>query len=182
MCLVAFTPGMNNITALQNGMSVGIKKSYPFNLGVYAGRICVNIFLIFVGTDIFARFPVIIPALKVVCVIYLSWMAYQTVRMSYIVGKRAFCTSFKTAFGLQFINVKSIFATITAMIAFVYPYYYGFWTLITLAIYIALFAFIGTLCWTIFGNVLQKSFQKQGKLISWIMAILLLYTCYTIVK
>lgn len=182
MLLVAFTPGMNNVISLQNGLSVGLKRSYPFNLGVYVGRVCVNIALIFIGTDIFARFPFIIPVLKVVCIVYLFWLAYQTIRASYNVSEGTSCTSFRTAFWLQFINIKSILSSMTAMIAFVYPYYQGFWALLGFALYISLFAFLGSTAWTIFGNMLKKAFQEHGRIISWVLGILLIYTCYMIVK
>ena len=182
MLLMTLTPGINNVISLQNGLSVGLKRSYPFNLGVYVGRACINIALIFIGTDIFARFPFIIPILKVLCIAYLFWLAYQTVRASYSVEQGNSCISFKTAFWLQFINIKSLLSAMTAMIIFVYPYYEGFWALLGFALYISLFAFLGTTVWTISGNILKIGFQKRGRIISWVLAGLLLYTCYMIVK
>ncbi|MGL5254321.1 MAG: LysE family translocator [Brevinema sp.] len=179
MFFVAFIPSINNIIGLQNGVTIGLKRSFPFILGVCFGHTFLNVLFIFVGSTIFENFPIIIPFLKTLCVIYLLWLAYQIVRFYHIKSRRLFHTSFTTGFGLQLINIQTILSTMSAIIIFVYPYHKGFW--IPLALYISLFSLLAMVSWTLLGSVFKRTSLKNKRVFSWIIVALILYTCYTII-
>ena len=76
---------------------------------------------------------------------------------------------------LQLINPKLIIYGITAMSSFIIPYYKETPVFILFALLLAFISVTSTLCWALFGSVFTMLFNKHGKLLNIIMALLLLY-------
>jgi threonine/homoserine/homoserine lactone efflux protein len=76
---------------------------------------------------------------------------------------------------LQLINPKIIIYGITAMSSFILPYYKDIPVLMFFSFLLAFVGFTGTICWALFGSLLSFLFNRHGKILNIIMAVLLLY-------
>jgi len=176
--LSSVTPGPNNITSMSNAMKYGLPKGLRFNFGVLFG--------IFILVSICAAFAAllhsIIPQIEpyMLClgsayILYLAWTIYKD-DPTKPKKKRTFETnSIPAGMMLQFVNVKAIMYGITGISTFVLPYYPSFLSLLPFAGFMALFAFLCTCLWALFGTVFEKFFTSHQKLLNTIMALLLVY-------
>jgi threonine/homoserine/homoserine lactone efflux protein len=76
---------------------------------------------------------------------------------------------------LQLINPKIIIYGITAMSSYILLYYNSIPILIFFVFLLSFVGFTGTICWALFGSLFSVLFNKHGKILNIIMAILLLY-------
>lgn len=175
MIAAAFTPGPNNILCLNNGIQLGFRKSYLFNVGVFVGRFTVTWLLALGGASFFIFFPQMLPYIRILGVCYILYLAYKLVRSPLSDGGGRACGSFQTAFILQFVNIKSLVTGITSLTVFVLPFQRDILPLTLSAVFISLFSFAGTLSWTLFGRLFQKFLSRYRTAVSWGMALFLLF-------
>ena len=71
------TPGPNNILLLSSGVNYGVRRTIPHGLGIVVGM---PLFVTFIGlglSQIFSRYPVIFPTIKVLGIGYLTYLAWK---------------------------------------------------------------------------------------------------------
>ncbi|MDL2273526.1 LysE family transporter [Oscillospiraceae bacterium OttesenSCG-928-G22] len=172
----AYTPGPNIITSLGNATRLGFKKSYPYNLGIFAGLIIVMSGCAIFSSLLVTYFPKIRPVLQIVGAAYLLWLAYKTFRSSsdFENGKEG-RSGFLSGLLLQFVNPKTYLYGTTAMTVYILPYYNQPIILFGFAALIAFMGFSGTVVWSVFGSLFRSLFQKHGKVVNAVLALLLVY-------
>ncbi|WP_445397161.1 LysE family translocator [Zobellella sp. An-6] len=75
--VTSFTPGPNNIMLMTSGANIGFIRTIPHMMGVTLG-FSVMVVVVGIGlTGIFLRYPALHHILKVVCLIYLVWLAIK---------------------------------------------------------------------------------------------------------
>jgi len=71
------TPGPNNLMLMSSGMNYGLKRTIPHLAGISTG-FAVMLILVGIGImQLFEKFPYGLLTLKIVCVIYLFWLAWK---------------------------------------------------------------------------------------------------------
>jgi threonine/homoserine/homoserine lactone efflux protein len=176
--LTAFTPGPNNIMCLGNSTRLGFKKSLPFCFGVFAG----GAFIISLCAAFMALLDDFAPRaqayMKWVSAGYLLLLAVTILRdKPHAEGKkpRFRPESFLAGVVMQFVNVKVIMYGITTLSIFILPHYQDLPSIALWVAFLAAAGLLSTFCWTAFGSIFQRFFEKRGKLINAIMAALLAY-------
>ncbi len=173
------TPGPNNMMCMANGAKHGVKKSMPFCVGVSIGFACVLILSMLCNLFLSAYIPSILQVvtyLGVAYIFYLAFVVFQDKPKSEKKKKVMMDeTSFFTAVVLQFVNPKAILFGMTLISSFVFPYDQS-----ALAFLLVLaFNFVVVIfccgCWVLFGSAFQGFFQKYRKILSGVMAMLLIY-------
>ena len=172
----AYTPGPNNITCMNNGIRMGLRKSLGYCFGVFAGYFVMMMLLSAFGSRIWSEFPTIKPVIQGLGALYLLWLAY-TVWIS--TGKKDSDNvaphTFWPSFFIQFLNIKGVFFAFTTSTTFVVPYFSN-WILITLVIaLVSGIGFSATIVWGLFGSIFQEFLLKHEKVSNIIMALLLVY-------
>jgi threonine/homoserine/homoserine lactone efflux protein len=76
---------------------------------------------------------------------------------------------------LQLINVKVILFGITVMSSYLLPHYTSVSLLILFAFLMSTIQLTGNICWTLFGTLINKLFNRHRTILNIIMAIMLLY-------
>ena len=161
--VTAATPGPNNIMSMSNAGRLGFRRSFPFNLGIWAGFSLVMLLCtIFCGT-----LSALIPKIKLPMLIagaaYMLYLAWETFRSSGEIGEDHSRESFRSALLLQFVNPKIYIYCIMSMEAYILPYYHGqALPLAGFALLLALIGFVFTLCWSAFGSVFKWLFSAVG--------------------
>lgn len=174
--ITAITPGPNNIMSMSNASRYGLKKSLPFNLGVWCGFSIVMI----IGTALSSALHSLLPVIKMPMLIagaaymlYLAWKTYKS--RPEFEGDQA-KQKFASGLFLQFINPKIYIYCLVSMEAYILPVYQGdSLKLFGFAILLATIGSTGNICWAAFGSVFKVLFSKYARVTNTIMAVLLVY-------
>lgn len=180
--ITTFTPGPNNIMSMSNASKYGLKKAIPFNGGVFFGFFLIIALSSFLSSTLLKFVPAIKPVMTYVGVAYILWLAWKiyNTKSNSIDGKDKAPNTFSKGLILQFVNPKVIIYGLTITSTFITPYYKSGWILAAFSLMLACVAFLSTFCWAIFGSILQKFFESHGKIINTGMALLLVYTAFTL--
>lgn len=180
--LGAGTPGPNNIMLMASGMNYGFRRSLRHIAGVAYG---LPLMIIAVGlglTTLFARFPAIEQVLKILCAIYLVYLAYKiaTARPKMaadgleVSGKPL---TFVQAALFQWVNPKAWVMVTTALTVYALPLE-GFGNTLGVAFAFACAGTCTATTWTALGDRLRVFFSDALRLriFNGVAAILLLAT------
>lgn len=174
--VTAVTPGPNNIMSMSNAGRLGFRKSFPFNLGIWAGFSAVMLICTFFCNMLSEIIPRIKMPMLVIGALYMFRLAFKTLKSSSVEEESDSQSSFLSGAFLQFVNPKIYIYCIVSMEAYILPHYQGEWTaLLFFALLLALIGFIFTLCWALFGSVFKLLFSRYAKITNLIMAGLLMY-------
>lgn len=173
--LTTFTPGPNNIMSMSAASQFGFRRSLRFTSGVFAGFFVVMVISCAFTVSLFSLLPNIKPVMTVVGAAYILWLAYKTVTSSGHAEKDASASSFLSGALLQFFNPKAILYGITAASTFLVPYYKSPWVLGAFCLFMAAVSFVSTSSWAMFGSLFERFLSRNGRVVSWVMAGLLVY-------
>ncbi len=174
--VTAITPGPNNIMSMSNAGRLGFRKSFSFNLGIWAGFSVVMIICTFFCNMLSEIIPQIKTSMLVIGAVYMLWLAWKTLKSSSVIEENHSRSSFISGAFLQFVNPKIYIYCIVSMEAYILPHYQGQWIiLIAFALLLAFIGFVFTLCWSVFGSVFKLLFSKYARITNFIMAGLLVY-------
>jgi len=175
--ITTFTPGPNVIMSMSNAAKYGIKRSLPFNIGVFIGVTIIMVLSCIFSVTLYKLLPSIKPFMTYIgagYILYLAWKIFKS-KSSSDKGEGKTTTSVISGLLLQFLNPKVIIFCITTVTTFIIPYYDSIFTLLMFSIGIAFTCLIATLCWALFGSAFQRILVKKERLINTIMALLLVY-------
>jgi threonine/homoserine/homoserine lactone efflux protein len=161
--------------SMNNAKTVGFKKGIIFNLGIFAGFSVVMILCLIFSTVLYTIIPKIQLPMKILGAVYMIYLVVKTIIPSKEHEIKNNNGSFIIGALLQLINPKIIIYGITAMSSYILPYYKEIPVLILFAFLLSLVGFTGTICWALFGSLFSILFNKHGKILNIVMAILLLY-------
>lgn len=181
--IATFTPGPNNIMSMTNASRDGFKKTLSFNLGVFAGFIVIMLGSSYFNMVLFNLIPKVKIFMSIVGAAYMVYLAYKIYTSKPAAEEESDKTqinSFRTAFILQFVNIKVILYGITVFSSFIIPYYNSPSVLVLFSVLLAFIGFVSTVCWSLFGALFQRFLSKYTKAVNTIMSILLLYCAIAI--
>ena len=173
--IMAYTPGPNNIMSMNNAKNIGFKKGFVFILGIFSGFSVVMILCLIFSTVLYTIIPKIQLPMKILGAAYMLFLIIKMTIPSKNHEIKNNNGSFIIGALLQLINPKIIIYGITAMSAYILPYYKEIPILILFAFLLSFVGFTGSICWALFGSLFSILFNKHGKILNIIMTILLLY-------
>ena len=181
--ITTLTPGPNNVSSASMGMQYGYRKTLPYILGIVSGFFLVMLLSGWLSGTLLEVLPSFETILRVVGVIYILWLAYETLRTSYDIKLQDQPPlTYWRGFFLQLFNIKAIFYALTLYSGFLSSLTYRADWLLLSAICLACLGFCSVSVWTLFGSLIQKYLKKpalrQG--VNIVFALLLVYTALEI--
>ena len=174
--VTAATPGPNNIMSMSNASRLGLRRSFPFNLGIWLGFSLVMLGCTFFCNMLSALIPKIKLPMLIVGAAYMLWLAWKTFRSSSVIEEDHSRSGFISGLMLQFVNAKIYIYCIVSMEVYILPFYQGEWgALIFFALLLAFIGFAFNICWALFGSAFRLLFSRYARLSNTIMALLLVY-------
>ena len=171
--VTAFTPGPNTILSMSNAGRLGFRRSFPFNLGIWAGfSVLMLLCGVFCGA-LYTFLPRIRPFMLVLGAAYMLWLAWRTLCSSSRLEERKGGAGFLDGMLLQFVNVKVIIYGVTSLSAYVLPYFRQPLVVAGFALLLAFVGFLGTVCWALFGRLFHRLFSEHARVVNLVMALLL---------
>lgn len=173
--ITAYTPGPNNILALNNVSRKGLKKGKMTLFGIAAGFFCVMVICAIGCMELSRLLPKFTNAMKYIGMVYILWLALHIFLSRPTADEKIQNSDFLTSFLLQFMNVKIILYAITIYTVYIIPYSDSKLLLATSVICNTLIGMSGNIVWAFAGQLLQKQFAKHFRLFNSAMALILLW-------
>lgn len=178
------TPGPNNLMLMASGANFGFKRTIPHMLGVGIGF---TLMVVLVGAglmQLFDLYPVSYDVLRVVCVIYLSYLAYRIATAAapeHQADSTAKPFSFLQAALFQWVNPKAWTMALTAIA--VYSPSRQFDAVLLVAMIFGIINLPTVSVWTLMGEQLRKLLNSPRRLRSFnvTMAVLLMGSLYPLI-
>ena len=174
--IVAYTPGPINIMSMNNARNIGLRNSILFNAGNYTGHFIVMLACLTFSKVLYTVLPQVQLPMKIAGAAYLS---YLIVKILFRANKQGITDSknksFLVGMLLQLVNIKVILFGLTAMSSYLLPHYESVTILVLFALLMSSIQFSANIVWTLSGSLINKLFINHGRLLSIIMAVLLLY-------
>ncbi|KKI44189.1 amino acid transporter [Obesumbacterium proteus] len=174
--ITALTPGPNNILALSSVNQHGFRRSLRVLAGMSAGFLVLMLACGVFTYTLISALPSVTRWLVWVGAAYILWLAWKIASSSPASSdgtERPL--SFWVSFWLQFANVKIILYGITALSAFVLPFTQDIFWVTAVSVLLAIIGCVGNLVWALAGHIFQSLFRKHGRIVNWILALLLVY-------
>ncbi|ADM68457.1 Cysteine/O-acetylserine efflux protein [Paenibacillus polymyxa E681] len=180
--VTSFTPGPNNIMSLDSARRLGLRKAFPFLLGVTAGCFAIMLLACYFNLALYHFLPRVKIWMNVLGSLYMLYLAVKIAKSkpSSKNNDHNEGYSFKSGLLLQFINLKVILYGITVISTFVMPYDVSYIELITISLLLTCIGFVAVVSWAIFGAVFQRFLNKHERSFNIIMSLLLLYSALSI--
>lgn len=170
------TPGPNNIMSMSNAGRVGLKKSYPFNLGIWVGFMAVMIICTVLSSVLNAVMPIIKTPMLIAGATYMLYLAFKTLKRTGEISEKQVKNGFLSGLFLQFINPKIYIYGMVSMESYILPYFHNSpIKLLGFAILLATIGCFFNLCWATFGSVFRILFSHHARMTNTVMALLLVY-------
>ncbi len=171
---------MSMVFAKQHGLS----RTLPFCFGVGIGFFIIIALSSFFNMVMLNILPTIKLPLTIFGVGYMLYLAFKIVTSkeqeeSNNVEERR--NLFFVGTVLQFINPKGILFGITVVATYILPYYSSYISYLLFSFFLGFVGIISTFSWALCGSVFQKVLQQHRQLFNIIMALLLVYSAFSIV-
>lgn len=173
--LTTYTPGPNNIMSMNNAAAYGLRKGFPFNLGIWTAFSLVMILCAVFSATLYAVIPKIQLPMKILGAAYMLFLAWKTLKPASRDTGRTARGGYWSGFALQFVNPKIFIYGITAMSSFILPSFSETHQVVFFALLLAFVGFTGNLCWALFGSLFLKLFSRYAGAVRVIMTALLVY-------
>jgi cysteine/O-acetylserine efflux protein len=184
MLVSTLSPGPNNLSCASMGIIHGYKRSLKYLFGIMLGLTIVMLLSAGVARVMLDIFPTYESILRVVGALYILWMAYGALRMTYDSKEEQRPPfSFIEGILLQFLNIKVILVGMTIYASYLLPIVGNFTPMLITAFGLGVRAFLVNSVWLLFGSVLRKFLNRPyvGKIFNLIIAAMLVYNAADLV-
>lgn len=184
-CATTFLPGPNNILMMTQASRYGVKRLWPLLFGIWSGLVCVMLlaggFCNALGTFV----PKVAGYFKFVGAAYILYLAWKTLRRGGLDQNSAakdVPLKFWNGFLLQFLNVKVIMLGLASYPGYFLPMGNSIGIVVLFAVTMTVCCGLGNLIWTFLGSILTPFYNRFYKVINLVMALLLVWCAWKIVK
>lgn len=174
----SFTPGPNNLMALDGARRWGFRRMTAFVAGVSAGCFGVTLLACLLNLALYQWIPgvrIVMGVLGTAYMLGLAWKIYKSTG-SAAEKEMALAYSLRAGFWLQFVNPKLLLYAITAVSTFVMPYHPSLLQLLGVSMLLGVVALFSSGSWAAFGALFQPFLKRHERAFNTIMALLLAYS------
>lgn len=177
------TPGPNNLMLMTSGVNFGVRRTLPHFWGVDLGFAVMTLLVGLGLSEVFARVPALLVALKWIGAAYLLWLAWKIARSGPLKNGvvRARPLTFLQAAAFQWVNPKAWIMAVTACATYTDPNRYTLGVLVITAVF-GLVTLPAIAAWVGFGAALQSwlSHPRNLAIFNYTMAALLIASLYPV--
>ena len=176
LVVTLLSPGPNNLSCISKGINRGYRKALVYIWGIVIGFLAQSLISGLVSKTLTEKFPAFESILRVVGAVYILWLAFMTLRSSYVNGEQN-CDSlgFKEGFVLQFLNIKGILFVLTIYNVYLSVVLGNFWLIALVALGLGVRSFLANSAYALFGASIRRwmSIPWVGKALNLFIALLL---------
>lgn len=175
-----FTPGPNNILALNSARTYGLAKSKNILFGICSGFTCVLLICGFLCISLNNFTNIYQGGMKYLGSIYLCWLAIHIFmnKPDKEIMNEYSNTSFWAGFLAQFLNVKVMLYGMVSISSFVLPYTQSLLVIFSFIIGMSILGALAALTWAIVGSKFQIFLNEHYKIANIVMGVILLKSAF----
>ena len=181
--VTTFTPGPANISSAAMGVLHGYKNTLKYLYGIATGGFIIMLSCGLISTTLLKFFPSIEATLRFIGADYILWLAFKTLRASYMFQDNDRPTvGFVAGLLLQAVNLKAIVLGLTLYSTFLAPIISKPAYLVLSASFIAAIVFCAASTWALFGWVIKTYLHRPRieRLVNLALSLLLVYTAIVV--
>ncbi|MDG0841813.1 LysE family transporter [Staphylococcus equorum] len=157
---MSYTPGPNNLLALDGALKLGLKGTAKFLIGIGLGFLTLSMFCLLFSEYMAAYFSSFIFVIKIVGFIYLLYLAYSVFKHDSKDAQQSNTYRLRDGLLLQYMNPKTIVYVLTAIVTYVTTQNISFLATLSYTIIIALIGVSGAVAWAVMGLCFKKILLK----------------------
>ena len=181
--LGTYTPGPGNIMAMNSARHAGLQKSLPFYCGLASAFGTIALLTALFNLAVKSVLPKVQPYLSALGALYMLYLAVKPFLPQKKKAARSLeAAPFLVGFAVQFLNPKLVLYCIALMSSFIIPWNSSLPALIGVSVAQGLVTFSGYILWGLFGAAFQKYFSRHETAVNIVMALLLIYCAWSILK
>ncbi|OJF76888.1 MAG: hypothetical protein BKP49_04800 [Treponema sp. CETP13] len=179
------TPGPNNISSAQTGLSIGYKQSLPYLFGIISGVFCLLLFGAFASSFVLTIFPSIEKVLCIAGALYILYLAWKTFRSDYSFNEKNITKplNFINGIFLQIMNPKAIVYCLTLYSTVLAGLHGHINYLFISAIFSVAVTFLSVSIWALGGSIIRNLMRnkKIKRVVNLVLSLLLVLTAMQLV-
>ena len=183
-CATTFLPGPNNVLLLAQAGRYGIRRCWPLIFGIWCGLLTVMLiagsFCSVLGTLV-PRIATVFKFVGAGYILYLAWKTWQRGAAN-TDQTQDVPLKFRNGFLLQFLNVKVIMLGLAAYPGYFLPAGHSPFLVLLFAVTMTACCGTGNLIWAVLGNFLCPVYNRWYKVVNTIMALLLVWCAWKIIR
>lgn len=157
---MSYTPGPNNLLALDGALKLGLKGTAKFLIGIGLGFLTLSMLCLLFSEYMAAYFSSFIFVIKIVGFIYLLYLAYSVFKNNAKDAQQSNTYRMRDGLLLQYMNPKTIVYVLTAIVTYVTTQNISFLATLSYTIIIALIGVSGAVAWAVMGLCFKKLLLK----------------------
>lgn len=157
---MSYTPGPNNLLALDGALKLGLKGTAKFLIGIGLGFLTLSMLCLLFSDYMAAYFSSFIFVIKIVGFIYLLYLAYSVFKHNAKDAQQSNTYRMRDGLLLQYMNPKTIVYVLTAIVTYVTTQNISFLATLSYTIIIALIGVSGAVAWAVMGLCFKKLLLK----------------------
>lgn len=157
---MSYTPGPNNLLALDGALKLGLKGTAKFLIGIGLGFLTLSMLCLLFSEYMAAYFSSFIFVIKTVGFIYLLYLAYSVFKHNAKDAQQSNTYRMRDGLLLQYMNPKTIVYVLTAIVTYVTTQNISFLATLSYTIIIALIGVSGAVAWAVMGLCFKKLLLK----------------------
>ncbi|NLL36580.1 MAG: LysE family transporter [Fretibacterium sp.] len=179
-----YTPGPNNIMAMNSARQAGLLRSLPFYYGMSSGFAFITFLTALFNVALEKILPQAQPVLGGLGALYMLYLAVKPFLPHSPSPTPADdlkeLHSYREGFLLQFLNPKVMLFSLTLMSGFIIPHVRSTPLLLLISLIVGAFGLSSQLLWGLFGSIFQRCFARHETAVNLVMALLLVYCAWSI--
>ncbi|MDK9857260.1 LysE family transporter [Staphylococcus equorum] len=157
---MSYTPGPNNLLALDGALKLGLKGTAKFLIGIGLGFLTLSMLCLLFSEYMAAYFSSFIFVIKIVGFIYLLYLAYSVFKHNAKDAQQSNTYRMRDGLLLQYMNPKTIVYVLTVIVTYVTTQNISFLATLSYTIIIALIGVSGAVAWAVMGLCFKKLLLK----------------------
>lgn len=178
-----FTPGPNNILALNSTKTYGFKKSWKVLLGICSGFTVIMIACGIICVSLKSISDTYQSIMKYVGATYMFWLAWHIFisKPSDVSKSSPKELTFLYGFIVQFVNIKVLLYGMVSISTFILPYTQSIFIISLFICGMSTLGAIAALVWALAGSIFQTFLNKHYKIFNTIMTLILVENGFSII-
>ncbi|MBF0814751.1 LysE family transporter [Staphylococcus saprophyticus] len=159
---MSYTPGPNNLLALDGALRLGIRGTLKFLIGIGLGFLTLSLLCLIFSEFMTIYFTSFIFIVKLIGFVYLLYLAYTVFKHNHKDANLSHTYRLRDGLYLQYMNPKTIVYVLTAIVTYVTTQDMTTFTSMSYTVTIALIGVSGAIAWAFLGICFKKILLKYN--------------------
>jgi len=159
---MSYTPGPNNLLALDGTLRLGIKGTLKFLIGIGLGFLTLSLLCLVFSEYMTLYFTSFIFIIKLVGFVYLLYLAYSVFKHNSSDANLSHTYRLRDGLYLQYMNPKTIVYVLTAIVTYVTTQDMTIFASVSYTVTIAFIGVSGAVAWAFLGLCFKKILLKYN--------------------